>query len=223
MKSCIKVDLDPMKHLEKALQLDPASPQSAYLFADTLIQNKDSLKAIHFLNDFHKNYGLSENLFNLLAKAYLIEKDFSNAEDANGNALSKSPRNKGFLETAFRIKEAKGDKFSALHFLERIIRYGTESFEIYWEMSNLLTDPAERVKRINVLEIAHSLNQSNHNIYKTLIGSYCDYFESIKYNKAHIGLFKTFKERIETTNGFNLPPPLKDRSNHIFKQFEAIV
>ena len=153
----------------------------------------------------------------------MVEKDFSNAEDANGNALSKSPRNKGFLETAFRIKEAKGDKFSALHFLERIIRYGTESFEIYWEMSNLLTDPAERIKRINVLEIAHSLNQSNHKIYKTLIGSYCDYFESIKYNKSHIGLFKTFKDRIETTNGFDLPPPLKDRFNQIFKQFEAIV
>lgn len=223
MKSCIKVDLDPMKHLAKALQLDPANPQAAYLFAETLIQKKDTLKAIHFLKDFHYSHGLSDTLHNLLAKAYLVEKDFSNAEDANGNALSKSPRNKGFLETAFRIKEAKGDKFSALHFLERIIRYGTESFEIYWEMSNLLTDPAERIKRINVLEIAYSLNQSNHKIYKTLIGSYCDYFESIKYNKSHIGLFKTFKDRIETTNGFDLPPPLKDRFNQIFKQFEAIV
>ena len=223
MKSYIKVDLDPMKHLEKALQLDPASPQSAYLFAKTLIQKKDSLKAINFLQDFHKNHGLSDNLYNLLAKAYLVEKDFSNAEDANGNALSKSPRDREFLETAFRIKEAKGDKFSALHFLERIIRYGTESFEIYWEMSNLLTDPAERIKRINVLEIAHSLNQSNVKIYKTLIGSYCDYFESIKSSKANIGLFKAFKDRIETTNGFDLPPPLKDRSNLILKQFEAIV
>ena len=219
----IKVYLDPMKHLEMALQLDPASTQSAYLFAKTLIKKNDSLKAIHFLQNFHKNHGLSETLYNLLAKAYLVEKDFSNAEDANGNALSKSPKNKEFLETAFRIKKAKGDKFSALHFLERIIRYGTESFEIYWEMSNLLTDPAERIKKINVLEIAHSLNQSNHKIYKTLIGSYCDYFESIKYSKANTGLFKTFKNRIETTNGFDLPPPLKDRSNHIFKQFEAIV
>ena len=81
MKSCIKVDLNPMKHLEKALQLDPASPQSAYLFAKTLIQKKASLKAIHFLKDFHKNHGLSENLYNLLAKAYLVEKDFSNAEE----------------------------------------------------------------------------------------------------------------------------------------------
>ena len=153
----------------------------------------------------------------------MVEKDFSNAEDANGNALSKSPRDKDFLETAFRIKEAKGDKFSALHFLERIIRYGTDSFEIYWEMSKLLTDPAERIKRINVLEIAHSLSPSNHKIYKTLISSYCDYFESIKSNKAHTGLIKTFIDRIETTNDIDLNPSLKERSTRIIKQFEPVV
>ena len=223
MKSGIKVDLDPMKHLAKALQLDPANQQAAYLFAETLIRKKDTLKAILFLKDFHYNHGLSETLHNLLAKAYLVEKDFSNAEDANGNALSKSPRDKDFLETAFRIKEAKGDKFSALHFLERIIRYGTDSFEIYWEMSKLLTDPAERIKRINVLEIAHSLSPSNHKIYKTLISSYCDYFESIKSNKAHTGLIKTFIDRIETTNDIDLNPSLKERSTRIIKQFEPVV
>ena len=53
MKSGIKVDLDPMKHLAKALQLDPANQQAAYLFAETLIQKKDTLKAILFLKDFH--------------------------------------------------------------------------------------------------------------------------------------------------------------------------
>ena len=73
------------------------------------------------------------------------------------------------------------------------------------------------------LEIAHSLSPSNHKIYKTLISSYCDYFESIKSNKAHTGLIKTFIDRIETTNDIDRNPSLKERSTRIIKQFEPVV
>jgi tetratricopeptide (TPR) repeat protein len=171
------MSLDPMYHLVKALELEPQNPEITHLQAKLLLDQGKEHSAVALIQSFLTKFGNNPDLHNLLALAYLRTGSIEQAEESINLALSHSPRSKAVLYTAFLIKKAKGDRFSAYHFLERIIRYDDQSFEIYWEMSQLIDHKAEAQKKINLLEICYTLNPKNLNIFKELMTCYCDWFE----------------------------------------------
>jgi tetratricopeptide (TPR) repeat protein len=100
------------------------------------------------------------------------------AEQSIHRALSHEPRSKDILYTAFLIKKKKGDKFSALHFLDRILSLNDQSIEILYEMAELLDSDTELVRKINVLDVANATDPKNRKIFQELIACFLKYFEN---------------------------------------------
>lgn len=211
---------DPAYYLEKALQLDPRNKKVAQLHADLLIKNGDYVAAIKFLKAFQsEQVSKQPEIINLLAIAYLKTKDIENAEILINEALSESPRSKSLLHTAFLIKKTRGDKFSAIHFLERIIRFNANDTFAYWELSQLLDGEDELVKKINLLEIVHSLNLQNLKFLKELILGYCKIF---KVNRTLFTINRYNDVLLDHTRNpkfKKLPPSLKNSAMKILKGF----
>lgn len=175
------ISLNPGHYLLQARSLEPDNPKFAYLHGEYLIKEKKPTKAIDYIESFLSEFGPDANLQNLLALAYLNLENIEKAEESIGNALSKLPRSKDFLRTAFLIKKAKGDKISAFHFLERIVRMDEQpfqTFDIFWEMAQLLDSKTEIKKKINLLEISLSLNHKNTHVLEELILTYCEIIET---------------------------------------------
>ncbi len=168
MKSCF----DPTYHLVRALELEPTHQKAALLRAKLLIQKNEISAAIDFIESYQIQYGTYPELNNQLAIAYLEGDDIEKADEVINQALCESPRSVDILKTSFLIKKRKGDKFSALHFLERIIRYDENLSEIYWEMAKLLDSKTDLAKKINILEITHSLDSENVIFFEELLISY---------------------------------------------------
>ena len=203
---------DPTYYLDKALQLDPKNKKVAQLHVMLLIEKKDYAAAIEFLKCFQSDHGNQEpEINNLLAIAYLKANDIENAEISINQALSESPRSKTLLHTAFLIKKSRGDKFSAIHFLERIIRSDDNNITAYWELSQLLDREDELVKRINLLEIVYSLDSQNLKFLKELILGYCNIF------KLDRNLFK-INNYIHSLNGHIQNPNFQKTINKTKKR-----
>lgn len=211
---------DPTYYLDKALQLDPKNKKVAQLHANLLIDKEEYVAAIEFLKSFQSDHGTQEpDINNLLANAYLKANDIENAEASISQALSESPRSISLLKTAFLIKKSIGDKFSAIHFLERIIRLDDNNTSAYWELSQLLDNEDELVKRINLLEIVYSLDFQNLRFLKELILNYCNIFKTdrslFKINKYNDALL----EHAKNPKFEKLSPSLKRRAIKILKEF----
>ena len=175
MKSCF----DPNYHLVRALELEPAHKKAALLRAKLLIQKNEISAAIDFIESYQVKYGTFPELNNELAIAYLEGDDIEKADEVISQALCKSPRSVDILNTSFLIKKRKGDKFSALHFLERIIRYDENNSQFYWEMAKLLDGKTDLPKKINILEIAYSLDLKNVILFEELLISYLERFKEV--------------------------------------------
>ena len=175
MKSCF----DPTYHLVRALELEPAHDKAALLRAKLLIQKNEISATIDFIESYQVQYGTHPELNNQLAIAYLERDDIEKADEVISQALFESPRSVDILKTSFLIKKRKGDKFSALHFLERIIRYDENLSEIYWEMAKLLDSKTDLAKKINILEIAHSLDSENVIFFEELLITYLQRFREV--------------------------------------------
>lgn len=200
---------DPIHHLVKALELEPHHHKAALMHAKLLLHRGEAHTAITFIKNFLDQSTSQPDLQNLLARAYLKTGNMQKAEEAVNQALSELPRSKEVLLTAFKIKKAKGDKFSALHFLERIIRYDDKSFEIFWEMALLLDRNTETKKRINILEISHSLNPQSLEIFEELLVTYKDHLaKASSYEKDPLSI-KAVTEHSRNPLFFNLSPKLQ--------------
>jgi tetratricopeptide (TPR) repeat protein len=175
MKSCF----DPTYHLVRALELEPAHDKAALLRAKLLIQKNEISATIDFIESYLIQYGTHSELNNQLAIAYLERDDIEKADEVISQALCESPRSVDILKTSFLIKKRKGDKFSALHFLERIIRYDENLSETYWEMAKLLDSKTDLAKKINILEITHSLDSENVIFFEELLISYLQRFKEV--------------------------------------------
>ena len=175
MKSCF----DPTYHLVRALELEPTHQKAALLRAKLLIQKNEISAAIDFIESYQIQYGTYPELNNQLAIAYLERDDIEKADEVISQALCESPRSVDILKTSFLIKKRKGDKFSALHFLERIIRYDENLSETYWEMAKLLDSKTDLAKKINILEITHSLDSENVIFFEELLITYLQKFREV--------------------------------------------
>lgn len=206
-----------MYHLLKALELDPKNPKAAYLHSKLLLDQGSPNAAVDFINSYLAEFGSHPDLHKLLALAYLQIGMIEKAEESISQALIQLPRSTDILHAAFRIKKAKGDKFSAFHFLERIIRHDDQSVETYWEMAQLLDPQTEAEKRINVLEISYSIDSKNFKIFKELLISYCDWFEGTLPLKEQQSYKKTFFDHTQSTFFLKLPQEVRKRSMLILK------
>ncbi len=209
--------MDPVYYLIKSLELDPHNLEAAHLYAKILIDNGKALKAIEFLKSLLVRVGDQPNLQNILALANLKINKYEEAEVCINLALSACPRSEKFLHTAFLVKKAKGDKISAQHYLERIIRNGNESYEMFWEMAKLMDDKSELKKRINILEITFSLNSKDPKIYEELILSYNKWFTSEPVQTKDEYLKKAFSQHIQNKRFSSLPAELKKKINSVRK------
>jgi tetratricopeptide (TPR) repeat protein len=202
-------NLDPLHYLSRSLELDPCHIEAACLRSKLLIDSGKAELAIEFLKSFLTKSNQHSQPHNFLALAYLNSGQVDAADIAISEALAINPRSMDALYTASQIRKAKGDKFSAYYYLERIMRNGEHSSEILWEMSSLIDDKTERKKKINLLEIALSLNSNDAKIFGELMITYSKLFdESLPPNE----LSNIQKTLIEHTNNLcfqNLPDNLK--------------
>ena len=203
------VSFDPMHHLGKALELDPLNTNAAILHAKLLILRGEECAAISFTEKFLARFGPHPNLYNLHALACLKNSRIAEAEESISNALAELPRSKEILHTAFLIKKAKGEKFSAYHFLERIIRIDDQCFETFWEMAKLLDKNSEISKIINLLEIAYSLNCKNFKIFKELVHCYDQQTEHLSIDHLDKQIINDLRRHTQNPFFIKLNPELK--------------
>ncbi len=203
--------LDPLIYLKKALQLDSGHKASACAFAKFLIEQGEWKQAVEFINDFMMETDGFTELYNHLAMAYLGQKMISEAEDSIMKALAKEPRSKDTLFTAFRIKKSKGDKYAALYYIERIIRYDQACSDTFIEMASLLNEPSELHRRINVLEIALALSPTDESLFSRLVLDYCHYFDSTSVANLDRDLVENFKLMQLKAPSFSISESLKDK------------
>ena len=168
---------DPIDYLKRSLELNPKNYKAAQLHATYLISKGSFGEAVNYLHQFLSNFEEQAHLRNLLASAYLHLNKIEEAEESIHRALSYEPRSKDILYTAFLIKKKKADKFSALHFLERILSLNDQSIEILYEMAELLDSNTELIRKINVLEVAYASDPRNRKVFQELIECLLKYFD----------------------------------------------
>jgi len=169
--------IDPAYYLDRAIDINPDHFSATLLRAEILIDQGCATAAISLVNTYLSKNGDQPELLNFLANHYLTEGQIDAAESYNNKALIKKPRSYESLYTGFLIKKTQGDKFSAIHFLERIMRDDDHSFDVYWQMSQLLDEPEELTKKVTLLEIAFSMNARGE-IFLQLINGYLDLIAS---------------------------------------------
>ena len=210
-------NLDPIHYLSRSLELDPFHIEAASLRSKIFIDSGEAELAIQFLKSFLSKSTEHSKLYNLLALAYLNCGQVDKADTAVCEALAINPRSKDALYTAFQIRKAKGDKFSAYHFLERIMRYGECSSEILWEMSKLIDDKTELKKKVNLLEIALSLNCNDEKIFGELMITYCILLDQTQSSNEETNLHKNLIEHTNNLCFLNLSDDLKLKIHNLLK------
>jgi tetratricopeptide (TPR) repeat protein len=188
---------DPIDYLKRSLELNPKNYKAAQLHATYLISKRNFGEAVNYLNQFLSNFEEQAHLRNLLASAYLHLNKIEEAEESIHRALSYEPRSKEILYTAFLIKKKKGDKFSALHFLERILSLNDQSIEILYEMAELLDSNAELLRKINVLEVAYASDPRNRKVFQELIECLLKYFEDTPKENFDPPIIREFLKHLE--------------------------
>jgi len=168
---------DPIDYLKRSLELNPKNYKAAQLHATYLIRKGSFGEAVNYLHQFLGNFEEQAHLRNLLASAYMHLNKIEEAEESIHRALSYEPRSKEVLYTAFLIKKKKGDKFSALHFLERILSLNDQSIEILYEMAEMLDSNTELKRKINVLDVAYASDTRNRKVFQELIECFLKYFD----------------------------------------------
>ena len=211
------LNLDPIHYLSRSLELDPSHIEAASLRSKILINSGEAELAIQFLKSFLSKSSEHSKLHNLLALAYLKCGQVDKADSAVCEALAINPRSKDALYTASQIRKAKGDKFSAYHFLERIMRYGECSSETLWEMSMLIDDKTELKKKVNLLEIALSLNCNDNKIFEELMITYCKLHDQTNSSNEVTNLHKTLIEHTNNLCFSNLSDDLKLKIHNLIK------
>ena len=188
---------DPIDYLKRSLELNPKNYKAAQLHATYLISKGSFGEAVNYLHQFLSNFEEQAHLRNLLASAYLHLNKIEEAEESIHRALSYEPRSKEILYTAFLIKKKKGDKFSALHFLERILSLNDQSIEILYEMAELLDSNTELVRKINVLEVAYASDPRNRKVFQELIECLLKYFEDTPKENFDPQIIREFLKHLE--------------------------
>jgi len=210
-------NLDPIHYLSRSLELDPLHIDAATLRSKILIDTGEAELAIQFLKSFLNKSSEHSKLHSLLAQAYLNCGQLDKANTAICEALAINPRSKDALYTASLIRKAKGDKFSAYHFLERIIRNGESSSEILWEMSMLIDDRTELEKKVNLLEIALSLDCNDTKIFGELMITYCKLLDQNQSSNEVTNFHKTLIEHTNNLCFSNLSDDLKLKIHNLLK------
>lgn len=212
---------DPIYYLKRSLELNPGNFNAVHLLANYLISEGSFRKAINYLNQFLHNFEEQALLRSLLAKAYLHLNKIEEAEESIQIALSQEPRSKDILFTAFLIKKKKGDKFSALHFLERILSLHDQSNEILYEMAELLDSNTELRRKINVLDIAYASNPGNRKFFQKLIECYLKYFDLTAKENLEIQMIRSFSNHLDKEVPSYFPIQIRQKITQRLKQIRA--
>jgi len=212
---------DPLNYLRRSLELNPSHQDAAYMYAKYLIQNREFLEAVTYLNHFINNFEENSRLRNLLAQAFLQLEKFDEAQNSVNIALSHTPRSINVLHTAFVIKKAIGDKFSALHFLERIVSLGDPSVEILCEMADLLDCTTELERKINILDIAYSINPKNREIFDQLAVSFLKYFKNNAFEELNKHMIEMFLDHFKKYIPAYFSIELQKEVNQWIKKFKG--
>ena len=212
---------DPIYYLKRSLELNPGNFNAAHLLANYLIGEGRFRKAINYLNQFLHNFEEQALLRSLLAKAYLHLNKIEEAEESIHIALLQEPRSKDILFTAFLIKKKKGDKFSALHFLERILSLNDQSNEILYEMAELLDSNTELRRKINVLDIAYASNPGNRKFFQKLIECYLKYFDLTAKENLELQMIRSFSNHLDKEVPSYFPIQIRQKITQRLKQIRA--
>ena len=212
---------DPIYYLKRSLELNPGNCHAAHLHANYLIGEGSFRKAVHYLNQFLHNFDEQSLLRNLLAKSYLHLNKIEEAEESIHIALTHEPRSKEILYTAFLIKRKKGDKFSALHFLERILSLHEQSSEVLYDMAELLDSNTELVRKINVLDIGYASNPGNRKFFQKLIECYLKYFDVTANEDLHPQMIRSFLNHLDKEVPSYFPIQIRQKITLRLKQIRA--
>ena len=213
---------DPIDYLKRSLELNPKNYKAAQLHATYLISKGSFGEAVNYLHQFLSNFEEQAHLRNLLASAYLHLNKIEEAEESIHKALSYEPRSKDILYTAFLIKKKKGDKFSALHFLERILSLNGQSIEILYEMAELLDYNTELIRKINVLEVAYASDPRNRKVFQELIECLLKYFDDTPKENFDPQIIREFLTHLDKGVPSYFPTEIYQQTTRRLNQFREI-
>ena len=213
---------DPIDYLKRSLELNPKNYKAAQLHATYLISKGSFAEAVNYLHQFLSNFEEQAHLRNLLASAYLHLNKIEEAEESIHRALSYEPRSKDILYTAFLIKKKKGDKFSALHFLERILSLNDQSIEILYEMAELLDSNTELIRKINVLEVAYASDPRNRKVFQELIECLLKYFDDTPKENFDPQIIREFLKHLDKGVPSYFPTEINQQTTRRLNQIREI-
>ena len=191
-------EYNPIWHLKNALKADPQHSNSIVLYANNLLDKGKIDEAYSLIKESSTELQNLPIIKNLLAKIYVEIEKLDLAELTINEALSNLPKSIDLLYTAYSIKRKKGDKYSALHYLERILRIDDNLSNIYVEMAELSSEPHEIIRKLSLLEIAHSLDAESKNVFYCLIETFVTYFCSTDDSNIESDLWNRFKEHVNS-------------------------
>jgi tetratricopeptide (TPR) repeat protein len=213
---------DPIDYLKRSLELNPNNYKAAQLHAAYLISKGSFGEAVNYIHQLLSKFEEQAHLRNLLASAYLHLNKIEEAEDSIHRALSYEPRSKDILYTAFLIKKKKGDKFSALHFLERILSLNDQSIEILYEMADLLDSNTELIRKINVLEVAYASDPRNRKVFQELIECLLKYFDDTPKENFDPQIIREFLKHLDKGVPSYFPTEIYQQTTRRLNQIREI-